>query len=160
MERSLRGQRPGMENLDASAGGPGADRRPPGADAAAVEAAGRLTEALEIVECARGHLYAMHRLTGEADLKLDEVVTRLRAGGHEELAAGIEHSLVGRNVIEGRWTYQLVEEYDDGYYTHFRDAERTVREALLGGVRHVQESEMKERRRTAGVPGHEAGPPP
>ncbi len=43
-------------------------------DDVTVEALGRLTEALETTERARGHLYAMHQLTGEADFKLDGAV--------------------------------------------------------------------------------------
>jgi hypothetical protein len=37
-------------------------------DDATVEAVGRLTEALETCERARGHLYAFRELTGESDL--------------------------------------------------------------------------------------------
>ncbi|WP_133742228.1 hypothetical protein [Actinorugispora endophytica] len=137
----------------------GTDRRPRGASADTVEGVGRLTEALETIERARGHLYSMHQLTGEADFKLDEAVELLRRAGHHDVAAGIEAELVGRNVVEGRWTYQLLEEYDDGYYACFRRTEREARERLLGGVRHAHESALKEARRTKGAPGHEAAPP-
>ena len=58
---------------------------------------------------------------------------------------------MGRNVIEGRWTFQAVEEFDDGYYALFRDVERDVRAQTIAGRRHVVEAEMKERRRTAGI---------
>ncbi|MBI2708178.1 MAG: hypothetical protein HYX34_00540 [Actinobacteria bacterium] len=36
--------------------------------------------------------------------------------------------------------------------------ERSVREALVGGRRHIHESEMNEDRRTQGRPAHEARP--
>ena len=49
-------------------------RRPDGVDDATVEAVGRLTEALETVERARGHLYSFHQLTGEADFKIGDAV--------------------------------------------------------------------------------------
>lgn len=39
-------------------------RRPDGTDDATVAAVGKLSEALEKVEEARGHLYAFHRLCG------------------------------------------------------------------------------------------------
>lgn len=45
-----------------------------------------MTEALETTECARGHLYAFHQLTGRADGQLDEAVELLRAAGHDDLA--------------------------------------------------------------------------
>ena len=66
--------------------------------------------------------------------------------------------LVGRNVIEGRWTFQIVEEYDDDYYALFKQLESEARTALVGGRRHLFESEMKEDRRTHGLAHHEAVP--
>lgn len=134
-------------------------RRPDGVDDATVDALGKVSEALEAIEVARGHLYAFHRLSGTADLTLGEGVQGLRAAGHTELAERIERELVGRNVLEGRWTFQIMEEYDDGYYATFRELERVAREELVGGRRHLYEAEMKEDRRTHGAPGHEARPP-
>jgi hypothetical protein len=135
-----------------------AHRRPPGVSDETVAALGRLSEALEAAEIARGHLYAFHRLSGTADLTLGDAVGQLREAGHAELADRIEHDLVGRNVLPGRWTFQIVEEYDDGYYATFKDLERAAREALVDGKRHLYEAEMKEDRRTDGEPGHEAQP--
>jgi hypothetical protein len=121
--------------------------RPPGASDDAVAAAGHMSEALETLERARGHLYSFHQLIGEADFALDEVLARLRAAGAEDLAGELERELVGRNVLEGRWTFQVVEEFDDGYWSVFRDYERRVRDAMTSGNRHVQEAELKARRR-------------
>jgi hypothetical protein len=120
--------------------------RPAGATDAAVEAAGAMTEALETLERARGHLYSFHQLIGETDLKLDEVLETLR-GENADLAEEIERELVGRNVLDGRWTFQVVEEFEDLYYSAFRDSERRVRDALVDGRCHVYEPEMKARRR-------------
>ncbi len=135
-----------------------AHRRPEGLDDATVAALGKLSEALETVERVRGHLYALHQLTGHADLMLDEAVELFRDAGHPELAERLEKELIGRNVIAGRWTFQVVEDYDDGYYADFRRLEQETRGELAGGRRHLFEAEMKERRRTHGRPGHEARP--
>ena len=132
--------------------------RPDGAGDGAVEAAGKMSEALETLERARGHLYSFHQLLGETDLKLDEVLELLRDNDADALAGELERDLLGRNVLAGRWTFQVVEEFDDGYWTVFREHERAVRDALVGGRRHVYEAEMKERRRTHGHPGHSARP--
>src|SRR5215218_2191506 len=113
-----------------------------------VEAAGAMTEALETLERARGHLYSFHQLVGEADFKLDEVLEHARNAGAGELADRIERELVGRDVLEGRWTFQIMEEFDDGYYTAFRDFERAVRDELTEGRRHVYEARLKDRRQT------------
>jgi hypothetical protein len=133
-------------------------RRPEGVDDATVEALGTLSEALEAVEVARGHLYTFHRLSGTADLTLGKAVEQLRSSGHADLADRVERELVGRNVLPGRWTFQVVEEYDDGYYATFRRLESEARERLVGGRRHLFEAEMKEDRRSPGRPGHEATP--
>ncbi len=146
------------------AGGPTVDRpapehrRPDGVDDATVEALGKLSEALEVVEHARGHLYAFHRLCGTADLTLGDAVQKLRDAGHGALADRLETDVVGRNVLEGRWSFQIVEEYDDGYYAAFAEGERRAREELVGGRRHLFEAEMKESERTRGHPDHTAAP--
>jgi hypothetical protein len=134
-------------------------RRPKGVDDATIEALGKLSEALEEVEEARGHLYAFHRLTGAADMKAGQAVAMLRRAGHLDLAERIDTELVGRNVLEGRWTFQIVEEYDDGYYALFKCLEEVARRQLAHGRRHLYEAEMKEAERSHGRRHHEATPP-
>ncbi|MFJ8861678.1 hypothetical protein ACIRD8_24990 [Streptomyces sp. NPDC102451] len=124
----------------------------------AVEALGALTEALEGVERARGQLFGFHQLTGGADLTLDRAVELLRMGGHADQADLVEREILGRNVIPGRWTFQIVEAYDDTYYRPFVAVEERVRRELVGGRRHLYEAEMKEARRTRGHPHHTARP--
>jgi hypothetical protein len=68
---------------------------------AAVRAVGKMSEALETIERARGHLYAFHQLTGRADLQLDAVVEELSDIGQHDLAERISHELIGRNVLPG-----------------------------------------------------------
>jgi hypothetical protein len=126
------------------------DRRPDGVDDATVEALGRLSEALEATEVARGFLYSFHRLIGTADRTLGEAISLFRDAGHDDLARLLEVELLGRNVIAGRWTFQIVEEYDADYYRAFQRLETDARERLANGRRHVYEAEMKEREQTAG----------
>jgi hypothetical protein len=97
----------------------------------------QVSEALETVEQGRGHLYAFHQLSGRADLLLQDAVQSLRDAGHDERADDVQRRLVGRNVLVGRWTYQVVEEYDDGYWAVVRQVERDAREAIGGGARHL-----------------------
>ncbi len=135
-----------------------AHRRPAGVDDATVEAVGMVSEALEWLERARGRLYDFHQMVGHLDAKMGEAAAQLRAGGHDELASLVEAEVVGRNVLDGRWTFQVIEEFDDGYYEPVREVEQRVRDELLGGRRHVFEAELKEARRTRGHPGHERRP--
>ena len=53
---------------------------------------------------------------GRADLLLGDAADELAEAGHDELADLVRTEVVGRNVLEGRWTFQIVEEFDDGYY--------------------------------------------
>jgi hypothetical protein len=117
-------------------------------DDTTVEALGKLSEALETTERARGHLYSFHQLTGHADLQLDQAVELLRASGHPEYADIVVNELIGRNVLPDRWTFQVVEEYEDGYYRFFADLEKRIRDELAGGRRHLHEARMKEQRQT------------
>jgi hypothetical protein len=148
---------------DLEVGGPEPDlppshQRPDGVDDLTVAAVGTLTDALETVIRARGHLYAFHQLTGRADHRLDDAVELLREAGHTDLAEHITTTLIGRNVNPGRWTFQIIEDYDDGYYDHFVALERRARDELMEGKRHLNEAEMKQRRITPGLPGHEIDP--
>ncbi|MFN3338446.1 MAG: hypothetical protein ACK40Z_01980 [Dietzia sp.] len=125
---------------------------------AEVEAVGTATEALEYVERARGHLYDLHQLIGRADILYKKAADELDAVGRTELAELIRKEMVGVNVLHGRWTFQIVEEFDDGYWTTARDVSKAVRDEVNGGRRHVQEAELKELNRSTGHSGHEATP--
>ena len=69
---------------------------------------------------------------GHADLALGDAGEQLRDAGHDEVADRIEREMVGRNVLEGRWRFQIVEEYDDTYHPDLpgleKQAQRTSRE--------------------------------
>jgi len=134
------------------------DRSRPDLDDDTVAALGKLSEALETVEQARGLLYGFHQLTGKADLLLQDAVAGLRDAGHGRLADDLDRELVGRNVVADRWTFQVVEDYDANYWSAFRELDQRARDELSGGDRHVFEARMKQRERTAGHPRHEAGP--
>lgn len=130
-----------------------------GIDEKTVEAVGKLSEAFETLEVARGHLYQFHRMSGTADFQVGEAVDLLRKAGHDELADRIDQQLVGRNVLPGRWTFQIVEEYDDGYFSTFREFDREAL-SLTNGLRHLHEAGLKRTRRSPGEIGHADAPVP
>lgn len=135
------------------------DRRPDGLDDDTVAALGKLSEAMEWIERARGRLYDFHQMSGHGDLLVGEAVSALREAGHAQQADRLERELVGRNVVAGRWTFQVVEEYDDHYWTTARSLTREVIDDLADGVRHIHEAEMKADRITPGHPRHRPTPP-
>jgi hypothetical protein len=134
-------------------------RRPADASDELVEAVGKASEAMEYVERARGRLYDFHQLMGRADLLFGDAAERLRAAGAATEADELSTDVVGRNVLDGRWSFQIVEEFDDLYWGFVRERVRRIEQRHMDGVRHVHESELKERERTNGHDGHEARPP-
>jgi hypothetical protein len=122
-----------------------AKKRPRALDDKTVDALGKLSEALEVIENARGLLYQFHRMSGTADLTLQEAVEELRAAGHTELADEIDTCLIGRDVLPGLWTFQIIEAYDHHYWSVFRDVEQEARQRLGGVPQHLYEAEMKYR---------------
>jgi hypothetical protein len=135
-----------------------AHRRPDGTDDATVEAVGKVSEAVEWLERARGALYDFHQMLGHVDFQMGDAADMLRAADHAELADALEKEIVGRNVLDGRWTFQIVEEFEDLYYDVVKAMEQRIRDELMDGKRHVFEAELKEKRRTRGAKGHEARP--
>ena len=124
---------------------PVAKQRPAGASDELVAALGKLSEALEVVEEARGLLYTFHRRSGRADLTLQEAIQALHDAGEPETAQQVADVLVGRDVIPGCWTFQIVEQYDAQYWQPFRAVEADVRQRFAGGTAHIYEAEMKHR---------------
>ena len=135
-----------------------AHRRPDGATDEVVAAVGKLSEALEWIERAKGRLFDFHQLIGHADFLLDEAAAMLDDAGCAELATEVREEVIGRNVLPGRWTFQVVEEFTETNYEPFSTMEQRAREQLLDGKRHVFEAELKEQRRTAGHPAHTSRP--
>ncbi|CAM5399694.1 hypothetical protein SALBM135S_04815 [Streptomyces alboniger] len=82
----------------------------------------------------------------------------LGKAGHTEWADRIQSELVGRNVIPGHWTFQIIEKYNDTYYEPFKGLERQAVTELAEGRDHLYEAEMKEARRSKGHPDHTAHP--
>jgi hypothetical protein len=111
------------------------------------DAVGKATEAFEYVERARGHLYAFHQLIGRADFLFEESAIRLADAGHYEEAASLWRSVVGRDVLEGRWTFEIVERFDDDYYDAARSELSRLEESLVEGRRHAHEESLRIRRR-------------
>ena len=140
-------------------GEPVSHERPDGVSDATVEAVGKASEALEYVERVRGHLYSVHQLMGRADFLFEDAAELLAEAGHPGLGEDVLTDVVGRNLLDGRWTFQIVEEFDDVYYDVVRATVRRLEDELLDGRRHVYEAEMKDARRTRDRPGHERRPP-
>ena len=98
-----------------------------------VEAIGRISEGFEYLERARGHLFSLHQLIGRADLLFEEAADLLQEAGCADDAEQVRRDVVGRNVLDGRWTFQIVEEFDDLYYEPIRDELRRLEAGVRPG---------------------------
>lgn len=104
------------------------------------------TEAIEYVERARGHLYTLHHLLVRADILFAEVAASLQAQGRADEAELLQDHVIGRNVIDDRWSFELVEGFDDSYYSPVTEAVRDLEGRTVGGRRHARESVLKQHR--------------
>jgi hypothetical protein len=117
-----------------------------------VEAVGAFTLAMETAIRVRGALYEFHQLTGKSDNEIIRAAQLLRDAGHQQVADELERELVGRNLNDRRWTFQIVEDYESTYYEPFARRYRHVVDQLVAGRKHQREAEMKQRETTPGEP--------
>ncbi|WP_248516711.1 hypothetical protein [Salinarchaeum laminariae] len=105
----------------------------------------------EWLQRANGHLLQFHHATGHGMDHLAAAEEHLRAAGHTELADAIRDGLLPRGVVDDeRWSYDLVESFQNGLLADVSAFEREARDELAAGDRHVaerlQEQRWKERR--------------
>ena len=131
---------------------------PAGVDDPTIEALGKLSEALETCERARGHLYSFHQLTGSADIELGDAVTAA-PGGRARRARG--PAGVGADRPQrARRPLDLPDRR--GVRRHvlvtLPELEKHARDELAEGRRHLYEARLKQDERTVGRSHHEATP--
>jgi hypothetical protein len=107
------------------------------------EAIGKASEALECIERARGHLFSFHQLMGRGDLQFGDACELLEKVGLSDDGVRLHREIVGRHALDGRWSFQIVDEFDDLYYLPARDEVRRLEDLHLNGRRHVHESNIE-----------------
>ena len=112
-----------------------------------VRAAHELEVALEWVERAWGHLVAFHHEIGHAQGMMLEAARRLEAMGEDALAERVRRDLAPRDVLPGRWTYRIVDEFREGFLAPARAVEEDDRGRLAGGRRHRFEASLRDEHR-------------
>lgn len=95
---------------------------------------------LEWLQRAQGSLIEFHHATGHGMDHLYQAESLLREGGHEELADAIRDELLPHGVVdEDRWSYDVVEDFQETLLAETIALERQVRRDLADGTRHVAE---------------------
>lgn len=106
----------------------------------------RVELAVEWLHRAHGNLVEFHHEVGHAMDHLAEAEAELRACGHEELAAAVRDEYLPRGVVDGeRWSYDVLESYQDDFLEPTADFERRARERIADGHRHVAERRQERR---------------
>jgi hypothetical protein len=123
---------------------------PPELSAAEREALHSVELGVEWLHRAHGDLVEFHHKTGHAMDHLAEAEQQLRACGWTDLADALRDQYLPRGVIDqDRWSYDVVESYQEGFLADLTAFEERARESVADGHRHVaerrQEREWKER---------------
>ncbi|WP_290819238.1 hypothetical protein [Halovivax sp.] len=101
---------------------------------------------LEWLQRAQGELIEFHHATGHGMDHLDLAESRLRESGHEALADALRQEVLPHGVVDGdRWSYDVLEDFQDTILTEIEGFERRTREELAGGRRHVLERRQERR---------------
>jgi hypothetical protein len=117
-----------------------------------VEALHEVELGLEWLLRAQGHLVEFHHATGHAMDHLADAERLLRDGGHDDLADELRDHHLPQGVVDGdRWSYDVLEDFQDGVLAAVQAFETDAREQVGDGTRHLaerrQERSWKERSR-------------
>lgn len=100
---------------------------------------------IEWLRRAHGSLVEFHHATGHAMDHLYEAEKTLRECGHAELADKLRDDLLSKGAVDDRWTYDLVESFDEGLLADATAIESGLRETLADGERHITERKQERR---------------
>lgn len=129
-----------------------ADTEQPDLTAAERKALHSVELGVEWLHRAHGNLVEFHHKTGHAMDHLADAEGQLREAGHDALADVLRDEYLPRGVIdEGRWSYDVLEDFQEGFLATLTEFEERTREDVADGHRHVteraQERAWKERAR-------------
>ena len=100
----------------------------------------RVELGLEWLHRAHGHLVEFHHNTGHAMDHLAAAEESFRECGHTELADALRDQYLPRGVIdEDRWSYDVLECFQEGFLTDIEGFEERARNTVADGQRHVTE---------------------
>ncbi|WP_049927449.1 hypothetical protein [Halopiger goleimassiliensis] len=94
---------------------------------------------IEYVNRAYGSLLAFHHHLGRAMNRMADAESALREAGHERWANELRDDHLPAGAIEDQWSYELVEEFEDGFLADLTGFEAAVRDDLADGTGHVTE---------------------
>ncbi len=101
---------------------------------------------LEWLRRAHGALVEFHHDTGHAMDHLARAESLFRETGRTDLANALRDDHLPRGVIDGgRWSYDVLETFEEGFMEPLTGFEREARERVADGQRHVTERRQERR---------------
>ncbi len=111
---------------------------------AELEALHEVELGLEWAQRAQGCLLEFHHATGHGMDHLRRAEAQLRDAGHDDLADAIRDDLLPHGVVDDdRWSYDVLENFQESLLAETRALERQVRRELADGERHVRERKQE-----------------
>ena len=107
---------------------------------------------IEHLHRAHGHLVSFHHDTGRAMDHLADAEDHLRQCGYDELADELRDEYLPRGVVTddtaddthaGRWSYDLLENYQDVFLADLVDFGEAVTQQVADGLRHAAERKQE-----------------
>lgn len=86
-----------------------------------------------------GRLLDCHHQIGRGMDRFESAREMLRDAGHDDLADELRDRHLPAGVVGDRWTYELVEEFEEGFLSPMRAFEWAACEELADGRDHVAE---------------------
>jgi hypothetical protein len=100
----------------------------------------RIELGLECLHRAHGHLVEFHHSTGHAMDHLAAAEPLLRECGYDDLADAVRDQYLPQGVIDDdRWSYDVLESFQEGFLAEIEGFETEAREAVADGQRHAEE---------------------
>ncbi len=101
---------------------------------------------LEWAQRAQGCLIEFHHATGHGMDHLAAAEPLLRESGHDELADAIATTLLPHGVVDDdRWSYDVLENFQETLLAETVALERRIRRDVADGERHVRERRQERR---------------
>lgn len=100
---------------------------------------------VEWIHRAHGALIEFHHGVGHGMDHFARAQALFRQAGQTELADTLRDEQLPRGVADGdRWSYELLEAFQDGFLCEITAFEETARQRVSGGKRHVSERAQKQ----------------
>lgn len=113
-----------------------------------LEALHELQLGKENLHKAHGNLIKFHHKIGRGMGHYDTAVDLLREEGHDDLADNLQNGMA-MGVIEGRWSWSIVDEFEEFFLPTNLDAEADIRTELTDDSRerHINERLLENKAR-------------